>query len=318
MEMIKDRETKENRKQIFEEIEELKRKENAIILAHYYALPELQKAADFLGDSLALARRAGETNADVIVFCGVQFMAETASIISPEKRVLIPVKDAGCSLAEGVNGKDLAQWKKQNPDGLVVSYVNTTADVKAETDWCVTSSNALKVIKQLPEDRKILFCPDKNLGRYLNIVGKREMELWDASCYVHAELNTAKLKLLMEQHPDAECLIHPESICCGDPEILNHPHCHIGSTSFIMNFPATSQKTTFIVGTESGAITELQRRYPSYTFIEALPENHCEYMKLTSLEDLRDALRYGRYEVKVPEELRKKAIIPIERMLRVG
>ena len=316
--MIKEVQIPKDRKALFDEIEALKQKENAIILAHYYALPELQAAADFLGDSLALARRAGETSADVIVFCGVQFMAETASIISPDKRVLIPVKDAGCSLAEGVTGKDLAQWKQLHPKGLVVSYVNTTADVKAETDWCVTSSNALKVINQLPNDQEILFCPDKNLGKYLNMVSGRNMELWDASCYVHAELKTAKLKQLIEEHPEAECLIHPESICCSDQEILDHPHCHIGSTSFIMNYPATSDKETFIVGTESGAITELQRRYPNYTFIEALPENPCEHMKQTKLEDLRDALLYGRYEVKVPEDLRKKAIIPIERMLQIG
>lgn len=306
------------RAKLFEEIQELKRQENAVILAHYYALPELQQAADFLGDSLALARRAGETSADVIVFCGVQFMAETASIISPDKKVLIPVENAGCSLAEGIKGSDLAEWKQRNPEGIVVSYVNTTAEVKAETDWCVTSSNALKVINHLPKDKKILFCPDKNLGRYLNLVTGRNMEIWDAACYVHAELSSAKLKSLMEEYPEADCLIHPESVCCSDESILKHPRCHIGSTSFIMDYPGLSKKTCFIVGTESGAITELKKRYLGYTFIEALQAHKCEYMKLTTLEDLRDALLYHRYEVNVPEELRKKAILPIERMLRIG
>lgn len=309
---------KESRKTLFEEIEELKREKKAVILAHYYALPELQQAADFLGDSLALARRAAETPAEVILFCGVQFMAETASIISPDKKVLIPVERAGCSLAEGVTGKELAQWKKENPKGLVVSYVNTTADVKAETDWCVTSSNALKVINQLPKNQKILFCPDRNLGRYLNIVTHRDMELWDAACYVHTELTTFKLKALLNQYPDAEALIHPESACCSDKDILTHPRCHIGSTSFIMNFPSTSDKGQFIVATESGAVTELKKRYPFYQFIEALPLNPCEYMKMTTLEGLRDALLYERYEVKVPKELRDKAIRPIERMLSIG
>ncbi len=306
------------KKLLFEEIEQLKHDKDAIILAHYYARPELQQVADFLGDSLALARQAGETKNKMIVFCGVQFMAETASIISPDKRVLIPVENAGCTLAEGVKGSDLAEWKRNNPNGLVVSYVNTTADVKAETDWCVTSSNALKVIAQLPKDKKILFCPDKNLGKYISLKTGRDMELWNAACYVHAELTTHNLQSIMEKHPLAECLIHPESVCCSNPSILHNPKCHIGSTSFIMNFPATDQAKEYIVATESGAITELKRRYPSLTFIEALPNNPCEYMKLTTLEGLRDSLLYERYEVKVPEQLRKKALLPIERMLSIS
>lgn len=302
---------------LFEEIESLKKDRNAIILAHYYARPELQQAADFLGDSLALSQEAGRTSADVIVFCGVRFMAETASIISPNKTVLIPVENAGCTLAESVTGAGLATWKKYNPSGIVISYVNTTAEVKSETDWCVTSSNALKVVEQLPKDVKILFGPDRNLGDYIMRKTGREMEIWQGDCYVHTNVTSELVREFLQKYPDAQILIHPESVCCNDNEILEHSRCHIGSTSFIMDFPSRSEASCFIIATESGALTELYKRYPDLEFIPIIPEHCCEYMKLTTLQDLRDALKYNRYITTVPEGIRKKAIIPIERMLSV-
>ena len=195
--------------EIIDRIKQLKKEKNAIILAHYYTRPEVQDIADYLGDSLGLSQMAGTTEADIIVFCGVHFMAETASIISPNKKVLIPAEGAGCSLAEGVTGYDLREWKKANPDGLIVSYVNTTAEVKAYTDYCCTSSNALKIVQSLPKDKKILFVPDKNLGAYIQKVTGREMEIWNGDCCVHDKIDTQMVLDKLEEYPDADVLIHP-------------------------------------------------------------------------------------------------------------
>lgn len=308
----------QSKKQIFEEIEFLKKKLNAVILAHYYTEPDLQKACDFLGDSLQLSQKAAETTADVIVFCGVEFMAETAKIISPNKKVLIPVQHAGCTLAQSVTAQGLATWKKYHPNGLVVSYVNTGAEVKAETDWCVTSSNALKVVEQLPRDKEILFGPDKNLGAYISQKCDRPMQLWQGDCYVHRYITPEVVLDFMARYPESEVLIHPESVASTDDRILSSDRCHMGSTSFILDYPVKSKKRQFIIATESGILTEMYRRYPEgYEFIPIVPEHICEYMKLTTLEDLRDALLYERYEVVVPEEIRERAIIPIKRMLSV-
>lgn len=308
----------QSKKQIFEEIEFLKKKLNAVILAHYYTEPDLQKACDFLGDSLQLSQKAAETTADVIVFCGVEFMAETAKIISPDKKVLIPVQHAGCTLAQSVTAQGLATWKKYHPNGLVVSYVNTGAEVKAETDWCVTSSNALKVVEQLPRDKEILFGPDKNLGAYISQKCDRPMQLWQGDCYVHRYITPEVVLDFMARYPESEVLIHPESVASTDDRILSSDRCHMGSTSFILDYPVKSKKRQFIIATESGILTEMYRRYPEgYEFIPIVPEHICEYMKLTSLEDLRDALLYERYEVVVPEEIRERAIVPIKRMLSV-
>ena len=308
----------QSKKQIFEEIEFLKKKLNAVILAHYYTEPDLQKACDFLGDSLQLSQKAAETTADVIVFCGVEFMAETAKIISPNKKVLIPVQHAGCTLAQSVTAQGLATWKKYHPNGLVVSYVNTGAEVKAETDWCVTSSNALKVVEQLPRDKEILFGPDKNLGAYISQKCDRPMQLWQGDCYVHRYITPEVVLDFMARYPESEVLIHPESVASTDNRILSSDRCHMGSTSFILDYPVKSKKRQFIIATESGILTEMYRRYPEgYEFIPIVPEHICEYMKLTTLEDLRDALLYERYEVVVPEEIRERAIVPIKRMLSV-
>lgn len=308
----------QSKKQIFEEIEFLKKKLNAVILAHYYTEPDLQKACDFLGDSLQLSQKAAETTADVIVFCGVEFMAETAKIISPNKKVLIPVQHAGCTLAQSVTAQGLATWKKYHPNGLVVSYVNTGAEVKAETDWCVTSSNALKVVEQLPRDKEILFGPDKNLGAYISQKCDRPMQLWQGDCYVHRYITPEVVLDFMARYPESEVLIHPESVASTDDRILSSDRCHMGSTSFILDYPVKSKKRQFIIATESGILTEMYRRYPEgYEFIPIVPEHICEYMKLTTLEDLRDALLYERYEVIVPEEIRERAIVPIKRMLSV-
>ena len=308
----------QSKKQIFEEIEFLKKKLNAVILAHYYTEPDLQKACDFLGDSLQLSQKAAETTADVIVFCGVEFMAETAKIISPNKKVLIPVQHAGCTLAQSVTAQGLATWKKYHPNGLVVSYVNTGAEVKAETDWCVTSSNALKVVEQLPRDKEILFGPDKNLGAYISQKCDRPMQLWQGDCYVHRYITPEVVLDFMARYPESEVLIHPESVASTDDRILSSDRCHMGSTSFILDYPVKSKKRQCIIATESGILTEMYRRYPEgYEFIPIVPEHICEYMKLTTLEDLRDALLYERYEVVVPEEIRERAIVPIKRMLSV-
>lgn len=308
---------KEDFSALYEEIDALKKEHNAIVLAHYYARPEVQAAADFLGDSLALSQKAGTTDADIIVFCGVHFMAETASIISPKKKVLIPAQNAGCTLAESATAAGLATWKKYHPDGLVVSYVNTSAEVKAETDYCVTSSNALKVIESLPKDCPILFGPDRNLGAYIMQKTGRTMELWQGDCYVHRHITTELIQSFLEQYPDADVLIHPESVACNDDAILAHPRCFVGSTSGILEHPQRSNKSLFVIATEAEAIVELARRYPDRTFIPIAPEHRCEYMKLTTLEDLRDALKYMRYEVTVPEEIRAKALLPIQRMLSI-
>ncbi len=308
---------KENLSALYKEINALKKERNAVVLAHYYARPEVQAAADFLGDSLALSQKAGTTDADVILFCGVHFMAETASIISPQKKVLIPVQNAGCTLAESATAAGLATWKKYHPNGLIVSYVNTSAEVKAETDYCVTSSNALKVVESLPTNVPILFGPDRNLGAYIMQKTGRVMELWQGDCYVHRHITSELINAFLLQYPEADVLIHPESVACNDDAVLAHPRCFVGSTSGILEHPGRTDKQQFIIATEAEAIVELVRRYPNRTFIPIAPEHRCEYMKLTTLEDVRDALKYQRYEVTVSEEIRSKALLPIQRMLSI-
>ncbi len=305
-------------KRLIEEIKRLKKEKNAVILGHYYVRPEVQAIADYLGDSLGLSRIAGETDADIIVFCGVEFMAETASIISPNKKVLIPVQGAGCTLAESVTAAGINTWKVKHPEGIVVSYVNTTAEVKAVTDYCVTSANALKIVQQLPENRPILFGPDKNLGQYVNLVTGRNMDLWQGDCYVHRHITSEVVFYFLEQYPEAELLLHPEAVSCGDKEVLNHDRVIVGSTTTIMTRPAESHRQQFLIATEPETLAELTRKYPSLEFIAVVPDRTCEYMKLTTLEDVRDALLFERYEVKVPKDIRDKAILSIDRMLALS
>ena len=319
---------------IVEEIRALCREKNAIIMAHYYQRPEIQDVADFVGDSLALAQQAAKTDADIIVMCGVHFMAETAKILCPDKKVLIPAPEAGCSLADSCKAADLAAWKTAHPDYMVVSYVNTSAAVKALTDVVVTSSNALKIVKQLPEDKPILFGPDQNLGGYINRMTGRKMDLWNGGCHVHARFSEEALLALKEQYPDAKVLAHPE---CKE-SILQHADV-IGSTQALLNFaishssserPISNSEAShiqYIIATESGILHEMQKACPEVEFI-AVPAvmddmticqcNECEYMRMCTLENLYDCLREELGEILVDDTVAKDAIRPIQRMLEMS
>ena len=303
---------------IVEEIRALCREKNAIIMAHYYQRPEIQDVADFVGDSLALAQQAAKTDADIIVMCGVHFMAETAKILCPDKKVLIPAPEAGCSLADSCQAADLAAWKAAHPDHMVVSYVNTSAAVKALTDVVVTSSNALKIVKQLPEEKPILFGPDQNLGGYINRMTGRKMDLWNGGCHVHARFSEEALLQLKAQYPNAKVLAHPE---CKQT-ILQHADV-IGSTQALLNYAKeSSADTQFIVATESGILHEMQKACPELEFI-ALPAengacNECEYMRMCTLQNLLDCLQNESNEIVVDETIAKDAIRPIQRMLEMS
>ena len=313
---------------IVDEIRALCREKNAIIMAHYYQRPEIQDVADFVGDSLALAQQAAKTDADIIVMCGVHFMAETAKILCPDKKVLIPAPEAGCSLADSCKATDLAAWKAAHPDHMVVSYVNTSAAVKALTDVVVTSSNALKIVKQLPEDKPILFGPDQNLGGDINRMTGRKMDLWNGGCHVHARFSEEALLALKEQYPTAKVLAHPE---CKQ-SILQHADV-IGSTQALLDYAKQSMADTknslpfsegmgvglqFIVATESGILHEMQKSCPEVEFIAVPAEgggcNECEYMRMCTLENLRDCLLNESNEIAVEETIAHDAIRPIQRM----
>ena len=303
---------------IAEEIRRLCREKNAIVMAHYYQRPEIQDIADFVGDSLALAQVAAKTDADIIVMCGVHFMAETAKILCPDKKVLIPAPEAGCSLADSCKAADLAAWKAAHPDHMVVSYVNTSAAVKALTDVVVTSSNALKIVKQLPEDKPILFGPDQNLGGYINRMTGRKMDLWNGGCHVHARFSEEALLALKEQYPNAKVLAHPE---CKQ-SILQHADV-IGSTQALLNYAkAHPEHKSFLVVTESGILHEMQKTCPEVEFIPVPAEgggcNECEYMRMCTLENLYSCLRDEIDEIIVDEAIAKDAIRPIQRMLEMS
>ena len=303
---------------IVEEIRALCRDKNAIIMAHYYQRPEIQDVADFVGDSLALAQQASKTEADIIVMCGVHFMAETAKILCPDKKVLIPAPEAGCSLADSCKAADLAAWKVAHPDHMVVSYVNTSAAVKALTDVVVTSSNALKIVKQLPEDKPILFGPDQNLGGYINRMTGRKMDLWNGGCHVHARFSEEALLQLKEQYPNAKVLAHPEC----KASILQHADV-IGSTQALLNYAKDHlEEKIFLVVTESGILHEMQKACPEVEFIPVPAEgggcNECEYMRMCTLQNLRDCLFYENNEVIVDQNIAKEAIRPIQRMLEMS
>ena len=303
------------REELVQKIEELKKQKNAIVLAHYYSNPEVQDVADFLGDSLELSRKAGTADADIIVFAGVHFMAETAALISPKKKVLVPALGAGCTLADGVCGKNLAEWKTANPDGMVVSYVNTTAEVKSHTDICCTSANALSIVKGLPEEKKVFFVPDKNLGAYIISQTGRDMELYDGCCKVHDQVTTAMVQEMMAKYPEADVLIHPESACSSDPAILENPNCYMYSTSGILKHAAASEKKQFIIATEVGTLHKLRKDNPGKEFIPVSEKIVCEYMKLATLEKVYEALRDEKFEVKVPQEISGRALEPITLMM---
>ena len=318
---------------IVEEIRSLCQEKNAIIMAHYYQRPEIQDVADFVGDSLALAQVAAKTDADIIVMCGVHFMAETAKILCPDKKVLIPAPEAGCSLADSCKAEDLAAWKAEHPDHLVVSYVNTSAAVKALTDVVVTSSNALKIVKQLPKDKPILFGPDQNLGGYINSMTGRKMDLWNGGCHVHARFSVEAILSLKQQHPDTKVLAHPEckAIVLQNADV-------IGSTQALLNYAKTHpEQKRFIVATESGILHEMQKACPDVEFIPVPPEltervggcdaqsianqcgcNECEYMRMNTLQKLYDCLLNETNEVFVNDAIAKDAIRPIQRMLEMS
>ena len=303
---------------IVEEIRALCRAKNAIIMAHYYQRPEIQDVADFVGDSLALAQQAAKTDADIIVMCGVHFMAETAKILCPDKKVLIPALEAGCSLADSCQAADLAAWKAAHPDHMVVSYVNTSAAVKALTDVVVTSSNALKIVKQLPEDKPILFGPDQNLGGYINRMTGRKMDLWNGGCHVHARFSEQALLQLKDQYADAPVLAHPECKAA----ILQHADI-IGSTQALLNYAkAHPEHKSFLVVTESGILHEMQKACPEVEFIPVPAEgggcNECEYMRMCTLQNLLDCLQNESNEIHVDDAIAEKAIRPIQRMLEMS
>ena len=307
-------------KNIQQAIRDLASKKNAVILAHYYQRAEIQDVADFIGDSLALAQKAAQTNADILVMCGVHFMAETAKILCPNKKVLIPDSTAGCSLADSCKAEDLAAWKLQHPDFQVVSYVNTSAAVKALTDVVVTSSNALKIVNHLPENAKILFGPDQNLGAYINSVTGRNMELWNGCCHVHSRFSIEALLNLKQQYPNAKVLAHPEC-----KQIILNLADVIGSTQAILNYVRQHpEEKDFIVVTESGILHEMRKACPEANLIPVPPEmtegvgcscNECEYMRQNTLEKLYECLLNESNEVIVPEEVAEKAVKPIQKML---
>ena len=308
---------------IVEEIRRLCTEKNAIIMAHYYQRPEVQDVADFIGDSLALAQVAAKTDADIIVMCGVHFMAETAKILCPSKKVLIPAPQAGCSLADSCQAADLAAWKAAHPEHVVVSYVNTSAAVKALTDVVVTSSNALKIVKQLPEDQPILFGPDQNLGGYINSMTGRKMDLWNGGCHVHARFSVEAILSLKQQYPDTKVLAHPECKAI----VLQHADV-IGSTQALLNYAKEHpEQKRLIVATESGILHEMQKACPAVEFIP-VPAilndsthsncNQCEYMRMCTLQNLYDCLQNESNEIVVDETIAKDAIRPIQRMLEMS
>ena len=309
--------------QLIEDIKKFKKEKNAVILAHYYVDGRIQDIADFVGDSLELSRKAATTDADVIVFCGVKFMAETAAVIAPGKKVILPVLNAGCSLADGVTGEELKEWHKNNPNGVVVSYVNTTADVKAETDICCTSANAVKVVEALRAGKvpglekfdKILFVPDENLGGYINTTSSSGMGLWNGYCVVHREITSEVIRQRLAEYPDADILIHPESKCSSDPEILNNPRCFFYSTSGIIKHVAASNKKRFVIATECGVLHKLKQTYPDREFIPICESAVCNDMKKVTLETLYYALKNEQYVITVPKEIADKAAVSIQRML---
>jgi quinolinate synthase len=308
---------------IADEIQRLKKERNAVILAHNYQVDEVQEVSDFTGDSLGLSQVAASTEADVIVFCGVHFMAETASIICPGKRVLIPDLQAGCSLASTINADDLRGWKKEHPDAVVVSYVNTTAEVKAESDYCCTSTNAVKVVNSIPKDKEVLFLPDMFLGAYVSKVTGRKLQIWPGECHVHAGIRPEHISKIRELHPEAEMLIHPECGCVtscmyytADGSIENRD-THILSTEGMVRHVKRSKAMEFIVATEIGILHRMRKEAPEKTFYPASDEAVCRYMKMITLDKVLSSLKDDVYEVKVPEEIAFKARKAIERMLKL-
>jgi quinolinate synthase len=302
-----------------QEIERLRKEKNAIILAHYYQTGDIQDIADFVGDSLALAQWAEKTDADVIVLCGVHFMGETAKILCPEKRVFIPDMNAGCSLADSCKADDFKKFIAEHPGHKVISYVNTSADVKALTDVVVTSSNAKQIVESFPEDQKLIFGPDKNLGNYINSITGRHMLLWNGACHVHEQFSLEKILKLKNEYPDALLLAHPEC-----KSYILQIADHVGSTASLLKYATNTEHKQFIVATESGILHEMQKRNPDKEFIPAPPEdptcacNECNFMRLNTMQKLYLCLKDETPEVFVDEKIRVKAVKPIQKMLEIS
>jgi quinolinate synthase len=303
---------------LHEEVRELARERGAVILAHNYQVPEVQDVADYVGDSLGLSREAAATDANAIVFCGVHFMAETAAILSPEKTVLIPDLDAGCSLAASITADELRAWKAENPGAVVVSYVNTTAEVKAESDYCCTSGNAKAVIDAIPASREILFLPDMFLGMWLERVTGRKLRIWLGECHVHAGIRPQDIERWQREAPDAELLVHPECGCASQCMAFSNGRTHILSTEKMISFAKDSPKDRFLVATETGILHRLHKEAPGKRF-EAVSERAvCRYMKMITLEKLRDSLRDWKHVVTVEPEIAERARGAIERMVAIA
>lgn len=301
------------------EISRLKKEKNAVVLGHYYQADEIQEIADFIGDSLALAQWAAKTDASIIVMCGVHFMGETAKILCPDKKVLIPDLNAGCSLADSCPDDKFARFIEEHPGHTVISYVNTSAAVKALTDVVVTSTNAKQIVESFPEDQKIIFGPDKNLGNYINSITGRSMLLWDGACHVHEKFSVEKILQLKEQYPDADVLVHPE--CKGAVAKLADK---VASTAGLLKHAMASSKKDFIVATESGILFEMRKKCPQKNFIPVPPEdstcacNECNFMRLNTLKKLYNTLKYEWPEIVVDKDIAQKAVRPIRRMLEIS
>lgn len=302
-----------------EEIARLKKEKNALIMAHYYQRDEIQEIADFIGDSLALARKASETDADIILMCGVHFMGETAKILCPDKTVLVPDENAGCSLADSCDAEEFGKFVSAHLDHTVISYVNTSAAVKALTDVVVTSSNARDIVETFDKDAKIIFGPDRNLGGYINSITGRSMLLWDGACHVHEQFSLEKIVELKKEYPEAKLLVHPEC-----KKVIVMLADKVGSTAALLNYAKSSDAKQFIVATESGILHQMRKECPDKEFIAAPPVdstcgcNDCNFMKLNTLEKLRDCLRDGKPEIYVDAEVAMRARKPIERMLELS
>jgi len=307
-----------DKEKLINKIQELKKEKNAVILAHYYQVPEIQDIADYIGDSLQLSQKAAETHADIIVFAGVHFMAETAKILSPSKKVLLPDLEAGCSLAASAPEKEFSDFVKQHPDHKVITYINCTAAVKTWSDVIVTSSNAVKIVESFPKDQKLIFAPDKNLGAYINGLTGRNMLLWDGACEVHETIKTESILNLKLQYPDAKLIAHPE---CKQPVLILADF--IGSTSAMLEFTAKDNGKKFIVATETGIVHQMQKLSPDKEFIvvpsdETCSCNDCPYMKLNTLEKLYLCMLHEKPEIILSDEVIEKARRPIVRMLELS
>ncbi len=310
---------------LHDEILKLKKEKDVVILSHNYQIPDVQDVADFVGDSLGLSRQAAEVDNKTILFCGVHFMAETAAIISPQKKVLIPDLEAGCSLSDSISLQDLLKWKKEHPKAIAVGYVNTTAEIKSELDYCCTSSNAVNVVNAIPKDKEILFLPDMFLGAYVSkMTGRKNMHIWAGECHVHAGITATDVQNKLDEFTNAEFLVHPECSCTtpmlydiasGD---YNNRQVQILSTEGMMKHVKNSTAKDFVVATETGILYRMRKQNPGKNFVPASENAECQYMKMINLEKVYDSLMEDKYEIKVPKEIADKARLSIERMLAIS